>query len=330
ATGPSTVVPVSRVPVEVSPCGQQVATTVAVAEGETLIAQLEGNGALALLTDGVACSTADGPCEVAGPATVEVVVLADEEPVEAIVDIRRRSEAPPAWAGCLDGPFPLDAAILKADYRRADFDFGMPVFETSADALAERLVTSWDEPDGFTDPSEDDVYTLTMPSGSSFRLSALHVMTKELDHWLWTTLWWSDDPSSDFGADRPETLSAPWSNYKMCVSTDFVEADPAPWAGLADASLADALAVTHPGEGEPTWCSNPYLEIGHGNSATNCVGCHQHSGTAEQSRDILEREDRGRRLERNNFPADYAWSLTQGDDLEQLFADRELFYGARR
>ena len=75
-------------------------------------------------------------------------------------------------------------------------------------------------------------------------------MSKELDHWLWITLWWSPDPDSDFGADRPAAIAAlpgPWRNYKMCVTSSYLEGDPDPRGG-ADGSLGDALAAVHGGD----------------------------------------------------------------------------------
>jgi hypothetical protein len=158
-------------------------------------------------------------------------------------------------------------------------------------------------------------------------------MTKELDHWLWITLWWSETPNDDFGADRPKSIDAlggPWGSYKMCVTTAFGEEDPLPSGGfdMAHPSLASALAAVYAGKGAPTWCSNPYLEEGHGNAGTNCIGCHQHGGTELRSEDILLFSDFGRPARRNNFPADYSWATTRGDDLGQLFADEEAWWKA--
>jgi hypothetical protein len=156
-------------------------------------------------------------------------------------------------------------------------------------------------------------------------------MTKELDHWLWITLWWSETPNEDFGADRPKSiagLGGPWGAYKMCVTTAFAEEDPLPGGGfdMAHPSLASALSAVYAGKGAPTWCSNPYLEEGHGNAATNCIGCHQHGGTELRPEDILLLSDFGRPARRNNFPADYSWATTRGDDLGQLFADEESWW----
>src|SRR5690606_36972628 len=110
------------------------------------------------------------------------------------------------------------------------------------------------------------------------------------DHWLWTTLWWSSSPSSDFGADRPANIDGVWANYKMCTASAFAEHDPQPGGGFDDddhASLAEALAAAYTGVDGPSWCSNPYLEEGHGNAGTNCVGCHQHGGTELTSEEVL-------------------------------------------
>ncbi len=80
------------------------------------------------------------------------------------------------------------------------------------------------------------------------------------------------------------------------------------------------------GHGGASWCSNPYLERGHGNAGSNCIGCHQHGGTELTSEEVLLLPDHGRTLLRNNFPADYSWATTSGDNLAQLFADAELYY----
>src|SRR5690606_23299611 len=186
-------------------------------------------------------------------------------------------------------------------------------------------------------PGPDDIYTLRLASGNTYRLAGLHIMTKELDHWLWITLWWSPAPHDDFGADRPaaiEALGGPWRNYKMCVVTAFEERDPDPWGGFAHTapSLGRALAAVHGGAGAPSWCSNPYLERGAGNAATNCIGCHQHGGTGLRSEEILSDAARfpahGRTVLRNNFPADYSWATDAGDRLGQLFADEVAYYDA--
>ena len=279
------------------------------------------------------CTAVAGvPCVVTGPATVDVTVDAGAIALSSVVSVTRESTHP-AWSACLDGPFPTGAVIVKADYRRSDFEMTMPAYDTSATTLAQRLTgdMSWAIPDGEADPGPGEIYSLTLPSGAHYRLAALHVMTKELDHWLWITLWWSNTPDADFGSDRPDAireLGGPWSSYKMCVVTAFDEGDAAPGGGFEGdhPSLAEALAAVHGGVGAPTWCSNPYLEEGHGNAGTNCIGCHQHGGTATTSEQILLFPGQGTSAARNNFPVDYSWAVTDGDRIGDLFAEEELYY----
>lgn len=335
-TGPLTETPVAREAVESAACETRAVGSYAIQGDESLHAVLEegDDATLTLRAADQSCSAAAGAaCEIPGPATVEVSVSAGASPVRSAVALTRRS-AHPEWASCLDGPFPVDAAIVKADYRRADLEMKLPVYSTSAASLAARLAghVSWDIADGEADPPPSDIHTVTLPNGNHYRLAALHIMTKELDHWLWITIWWSAAPSEDFGADRPAAIEGPWRHYKMCVTTAFDEVDPSP-SGAFDAShpsLAAALASTYSGVGAPTWCSNPYLEVGHGNAGTNCIGCHQHGGTELASEDILTFAAFGRLQTRNNFPSDYSWATTAGDELAQLFADEELYFlGAR-
>ncbi|MBZ0236627.1 MAG: hypothetical protein K8M05_30145, partial [Deltaproteobacteria bacterium] len=237
-------------------------------------------------------------------------------------------EADPAWAPCLRSPFPLDAVVVKADWRRAELGFTMPVFDTSAAGLAGSLAGNQEWlPASQADPGPESIYTLALPTGSRYRLAGLHLMTKELDHWLWVTMWWSPDPDTDFGADRPAAITAlggPWQHYKMCVVTAFREGDLDPRGGATAASLAESLAAVHAGAGGPTWCSNPMLELGHGNAASSCIGCHQHGGLPLRSEDILADDvrfpDNGRAQVRNNFPDDYTFAVTDGDRLGRMFA----------
>lgn len=333
--GPPSRLRLARTPIELDGCQATQAGTFAILADESLEAVLEeGEGAtLRMVAEDRSCEAGAGErCAIEGPATVTVAIEAGVEGLSSQLEITRLS-AHPAWAACLDGPFPLEAAVIKADYRRADLEIELPAYSTDAAALSARLSgdASWEVPDSFADPGPDEILTLTLPNGTHYRLAALHVMTKELDHWLWITLWWSPDPDEDFGADRPASireLGGPWSHYKMCVVTAFDEADPSPGGGLeaSHPSLAAALAAVNAGPGAPSWCSNPYLEAGHGNAATNCIGCHQHGGTSLLSEQILTFPERGRSAARNNFPTDYSWAVDAGDRLGQLFADEELYW----
>jgi mono/diheme cytochrome c family protein len=257
--------------------------------------------------------------------------------------------------------------VIKATWQRVGFGFELPVYDTDSAALADRMgpgklalwpekgdrqIKSPEDLDNLTFPTPEDIYTIRTRSGSIFRLTGLHIMTKELRHWQWITLWWSDEPDSDFGADRPESfgeLPSPWANYKMCVVTDYIERD-ADAAGRYDdfPSLAAALATTAT-NGQPSWCSNPYIERAAGNARTNCIGCHQHAGTrfAEGSSTELFSVDaiigteslelgtenrfpaNGRTRRRTFFATDYSWAFSRLDDLTELIRSEVEFAGAR-
>jgi mono/diheme cytochrome c family protein len=221
---------------------------------------------------------------------------------------------------CFDREFPPGAVLVKAQWDRVGFGRDLPAFDTDATALQARLAAgdaAWPEAgDRRVDPSPDRIYTIALSNGAVYRLTGLHIMTKELRHWQWITLWWSDRPDEDFGEDRDDEIADPWASYKMCVATAYDEADPDP--SFPDApSLAEALAATAEG-GAPSWCSNPYLEHGAGNAKTNCIGCHQHGGTAVDIEAVITDDDHfpdnGRAAIRDVFPADYLYSFDRVDD----------------
>jgi hypothetical protein len=258
-------------------------------------------------------------CTVDGGAAIYVAVFgAEASAVEVAVEYVEKDVVDPT---CLDGEMPRDAVVVKADWHRVLTD-PLPVFDTSGASMQARLATGadWGAGDGGANPDSSAIYTVTLPTGQTFRMPALHVMTKELDHWLWITLWWSPEPDTDFGADRPAAIGGLWRNYKMCVVSSYLEGDPDPRGGQPG-SLGDALAAVNTGVGAPTWCSNPYLESGAGNAATNCIGCHQHGGTDLLPEQILANEPHnGTTRERNNFFTDYLWAIKggRGEELSSI------------
>jgi mono/diheme cytochrome c family protein len=244
---------------------------------------------------------------------------------------------------CFDAEFPVDSVLIKTQWARADFGREIPVYDTDASALAAHLAGTahWGEDgDRRANPSPGDILTLRLRNGDTYRLVGMHIMTKELRHWQWISLWWSDQPGTDFGADRPalDGVAEVWRNYKMCVVDGYTEEDPDPAARFGEApSLEAALQAIDTGQGGPTWCSNPYLEHGRGNARTNCIGCHQHGGATvmgdrdgDGALDPLDLEaiisddswfpDTGRRQIRELFPADYLYSFNRVDDLAHVIS----------
>ncbi len=275
-------------------------------------------------------SSSQETCRVDGGGLVYVAVFgAKASTVDVSIGYTAEDVAMPT---CLAEEMPRDAVLVKADWRR-DLGDNLPFYDTSAPRMRERLSgqADWADGDGSANPGSSSIYRVVLPNGNAFRMPALHVMTKELDHWLWITLWWSPSPDTDFGADRPTTVSSlpgPWKNYKMCVVSQYLEGDTDPRGGFAG-SLGDALEAVN-GTNTPSWCSNPYLEKGSGNAQTNCIGCHQHGGTSLPVEEILARPHHGSTRVRNNFFTDYLWAIKggQGEDLSALVQAEVDFWDA--
>lgn len=279
------------------------------------------------------------------------------------------AELDPAEVGEVVGlPDVGGTVLIKATWSRVGFGFELPVYDTDAEALTELLgegsLALWPEGgDRSYGPPEDgqpldqayptpqDIYTITTSSGATYRLTGLHIMTKELRHWNWISLWWSDEPDADFGADRPDSfaeLPSAWSNYKMCVVVDYLESDEEAAARFDELpSLRAAIEATGAGANTPSWCSNPYIEDGPGNARTNCIGCHQHAGSRfdEQGQELalpaiitepgteLDATNRypanGRTRRRTHFATDYSWAFSRMDDLTELMRTEIEYQGSR-
>jgi len=283
---------------------------------------------------GLAPTPDDHDCKAAGGSSTETCTVDGGGPIyvavfgaaAATVDVDvAYLQADVRDPTCLDGEVPRDGVVVKADWRRHLQGELLPVYDTSGARMRSRLTgeATWVS-DGVADPQPADIYTVTLPSSDQrFRMPALHIMSKELDHWMWITLWWSPTPDADFGADRPASiasLAGPWRNYKMCVVTSYVERDADP-RGAQAGSLGDAIEAIHGGVGAPSWCSNPYLEQGAHNAGTNCIGCHQHGGTELPVQQILDELPHfGSTRVRNNFFTDYLWAVKggMGEDLSAI------------
>lgn len=234
-------------------------------------------------------------------------------------------ESSEAFAPCLAGEFPPGAVSIKTRWMPSTAP--IPVFDTSAAMLRTRLGENGTFPengDTQANPDATKAYSMQLAPGSESRLVAFHIVTKELRDWTWITVWWSPDPNSDFGADRPASFTGPWANYKMCVVTAYDEKDKAPGSGFPK-TLADAIDAANE-VGPATWCSNPYLETAAHAAKTNCIGCHQHGGTKETNDTILGNPDlfadNSRKRIRNDFPSDYAFTLEGGLELANEFKNR--------
>lgn len=317
-----------RAPVALDACGEARFGPFFVPRGASIEASLSDAGGHIEMTEGPAatpiCDDARR-CAAEGPAQIDFRVRADGAPVSTMLEVTRTATVPPV--ACLAGALPLDAVSVAAEWRRLDPTHPLPTYDTSADGLARALEgeePTWGDGDGVAEPGPDAIYTQALPDGATFVLAGLHIRTRELPLGMAITLWWSDRPDEDFGADRPASIRAlggPWSGYKMCVAVEHVELDPDPRGGFGvDApDLGAALEAAYEGRGGPTWCSNPYIDASPGLARGNCVGCHQHAmGGArpgEIATDPVRFPSNGRLAARNNYPADGCWGLDAGDDL---------------
>jgi hypothetical protein len=103
-----------------------------------------------------------------------------------------------------------------------------------------------------------------LQEGDYVVLVATHLTTKEIDDWVWATLWWHDRPDAGpFAADRPANVTGVWRNFLMSASYD--------------------LNLPREADGQPHITFNPWLEAGFpdggsGNgTVSNCMNCHNRS-----------------------------------------------------
>jgi hypothetical protein len=330
-----------RVAVELDGCAERIVGPFFVARGATLAATLEllepnETAELALL-EGASLAEAEvrcqgaSECSAAGPGSMYVRIRGEQGRVVGAVDVQRTEVAAPV--SCLRGALPLDAVSIAAEWRRVEEGMPLPTYDTSAETLAGLLrdeTPTWGEGDGSAMPGPESIYTQRLPTGATFVLAGFHIRTRELPLGLNVTVWWSDRPDEDFGADRPDSIRAlgpPWTSYKMCVVVEHDELDPDPQGGFAEdaPSLGAALAAVHEGRGGPTWCSNPYVDAAPGLARGNCVGCHQHAMSGvrpgEVATDGVRFPSSGRLAARNNYPADGFWGMDAGDGLAGMIQE---------
>lgn len=222
-----------------------------------------------------------------------------------------------SFTPCMD-EFPIDAVMTKGSFqpviqglvqRQATADTSAP---SLAKIFSRSPTQSYMDILNLQDNTPQDprrYYTVTDRFGGVQALESLHIVTKEIDEWVWVTLWWSADGSQDFGADRPLDLLGKLGNYKMLVQTSFIEQDPDPTANIKDPSLKAAVEVLTSAEGSlrtpagtAMFSANPYIEGGF--PQKTCIGCHQSAGHPDGG--FGERSERIH----NQFPADFSFALS--------------------
>ena len=61
---------------------------------------------------------------------------------------------------------------------------------------------------------------IDLQAGDYLVLMGLHLTTREIPNWTWSTFWWNSDPSNEFAQERPY-LPLPWRNYVMDTTLDM-------------------------------------------------------------------------------------------------------------
>lgn len=220
---------------------------------------------------------------------------------------------------CSDLEFPQGAAFLKLAWRRGQDEFTIPSYRTDAEGMALQLSnSSWLE-SGRWIPREGESYRMESATGQIFHLAGLHSSLRFSGGWFWSSLWLSEEKDVGFGFDRPHDLNAPWDHYQLCSSQNFLKQE-------LGGNLDEALVLQ-----KSAWCSNPYLEPGHQNQKTNCVGCHQHAGKPWSEKDFLDRldNDLGSLTEAASDPvnlSDRIWSLYRGPEPFAGIIDHDIEY----
>jgi hypothetical protein len=224
-----------------------------------------------------------------------------------------------AYHPCWNEALPPSSVTVKTAWLNTQSDFRS--YATDAESLHQLFSTegsSWAQHAKIITVPEQIVRARNMDQ--NFVLGGLHIVTKDIDDWLWITAFWSPNPDTDFGEDRPDAvkaLGAPWNQYKICAVSSYTQ-DPQELEALAQKypDLAAAYRVVLDNRNGASWCSNPYIEHGVHNNRTNCIGCHQFAGTQIQQEQILADADRfpfqGSLKQRQDFPSDYIWAATQG------------------
>jgi hypothetical protein len=283
------------------------------------------------------------------PSFVEHI-LAQAQAIEECASNRVPwDQAPPSakqFSTCIT-EFPRSAVMVKAAWA----PLGEAATDPKTDGASMTKMLSngtWPEiPASAGDASK--MYTVETREAEKFGLQALHISTKDTRQWTWVTLWWSPDPNSDFGADRPASIAkyngGVWANYKMCVTTAFNENDATPWGSYEknQPSLAASLKAVYeaiakqpgpkPYDHVTSWCSDPNIEQQTNNGKTNCIGCHQYSMAWDEPKKSFTRFGQtlqvprqmdfpqfGRSQRRSTFQADFSWSF-DNEQLATLIAD---------
>lgn len=233
----------------------------------------------------------------------------------------------PLPAICKEISFPQYSAFVKTAWRRGDDDFAVPSFSSELQELAQHLAAdSWQQNASWI-PQNHQSYQIQTQAGHTFHLTGIHTSIKLDPNWFWISLWLGTAANSGFGLDKPTELMKQWGYYEICATLGFdalkIEASN---EALAPLTTAAQMAQS---SSQASWCSNPYLETGENNHLTNCIGCHQHAGSAWtdlEFRNRLKFDLASMTLDSQTSSTDFIWSIFNGPDPLATYISQEIEY----
>jgi hypothetical protein len=120
--------------------------------------------------------------------------------------------------------------------------------------------------------------------GDVFMLIAMHIATKELPDWSWSTFWWKGFDRTDGNdwtcdnAQRPQSITSVWKNYSADTTVSFGGLKPL----VSSVSKCGVESYTNPHvapDRSRVAVYNPFIEasrVGYG-TASSCIDCHAHA-----------------------------------------------------
>jgi len=160
-------------------------------------------------------------------------------------------------------------------------------------------------------------FSMTADVGDVLVLVGLHVITKEMSDWVWSTFWWSPNPSDPtYGSDRwdEQFIHGAWRNYLMDTTLSMEtpwekEAEPSSFTGTRSCISSDSPKAKI--------AFNPYLEgnLPNFGALSNCMNCHKQATFPRMVPEAAGAPQRGylgpdAACFGQSLRVDYVWSLT--------------------
>ncbi len=175
-------------------------------------------------------------------------------------------------------------------------------------------------------------YSVPDPATQGYRLIlfGLHVATKEIEDWTWSTFWWQEQPDKGqyaTGRPDPSALQRYWRNYVMDTTLSMVT--PEENSARPTPEPAGQRCLAKPSQTAKI-CFNPYLELAMkpNGDKSNCMNCHRQAtfpamdpdprgspqrGYLSSDDSCFVRRTAGEIKEDRVMKVDYLWSLSPID-----------------